>query len=391
MKKFIGFGVMVLACTAHAQSSVTLYGIVDAGLTYTSSSGGRPLLAMTSGNQGSDRWGLRGTDDLGDGFRTIFTLEGGFSIVNGAIGQGSTFFGRQAFVGIASDSWGTLTLGRQYASANTAVGPFESGGDWAAPGATFGSHPGDLDNLDNTNRVNNSIKFQSPNYGGAAFSGFYSFGGQAGQFSRNQVYSLSATYASGPIAVAVGYLNARDPNFSLWGTKSTDSATASNMKNPVFSGYASAATQEVIAAAGSYTIDKLKVALVYSNTRFDNLGANAISGLAAKQTAYRGNAAFNTGELNLKYQLTPALLLGAAYFYTRGNGPDGKASVHYQQVNLGIDYFLSKLTDLYLIGVRQYASGTDSTGASAVAAISGTTASRSNTQTLVTAGIRHSF
>src|SRR6516162_5284682 len=90
----------VLATQAHAQSSVTLYGILDEGLTFVNNVGGptggkRYALDSTNGINGS-RWGLTGKEDLGGGLRAIFTLEAGVNINNGQSGQGNTFFGRQA-------------------------------------------------------------------------------------------------------------------------------------------------------------------------------------------------------------------------------------------------------------------------------------------------------
>src|SRR5471032_203795 len=89
------------AVPVFAQSSVTLYGILDAGFVYTNNSGGQKQYALNSGNVQGDRWGLRGTEDLGGGLSTIFVLEDGFSITKGTLGQGGDEFGRQAYVGVS--------------------------------------------------------------------------------------------------------------------------------------------------------------------------------------------------------------------------------------------------------------------------------------------------
>ncbi|MFP3693597.1 porin, partial [Burkholderia sp. SIMBA_048] len=73
---------------AHAQSSVTLYGLIDAGLTYTNNQitgtgGGHSNWEMTSGAVQYSRWGLRGAEDLGAGLKAVFTLESGFNLNNG--------------------------------------------------------------------------------------------------------------------------------------------------------------------------------------------------------------------------------------------------------------------------------------------------------------------
>ncbi|OXH87878.1 porin, partial [Burkholderia multivorans] len=95
-----------LAGLASAQSSVTLYGIVDAGVTYRSNERvgtagaytGHSNVGLTTGNLSGSRWGIKGSEDLGGGLRALFVLENGFDITNGTSGQGGRQFGRQAFV-----------------------------------------------------------------------------------------------------------------------------------------------------------------------------------------------------------------------------------------------------------------------------------------------------
>ena len=118
----------LFSVTAYAQSSVTLYGVLDEGVQFSSNTknvvngvnvGGRQVvLDSTSGEQGS-RWGLKGAEDLGGGLMAVFTLESGINLNTGALGQGGTEFGRQAFVGLSSSQYGALTLGRQYDSVVT--------------------------------------------------------------------------------------------------------------------------------------------------------------------------------------------------------------------------------------------------------------------------------
>src|ERR1700756_5658881 len=70
----------------HAQSAVTLYGLVDAGITYTNNQKGASNIQPTSGKLNGSRWGLRGVEDLGDGLKTVFTLESGFPPNHGTAG-----------------------------------------------------------------------------------------------------------------------------------------------------------------------------------------------------------------------------------------------------------------------------------------------------------------
>ncbi|GJH29353.1 porin [Caballeronia novacaledonica] len=402
-KKALVAGLSSLAAisTAHAQSSVTLYGIFDEGFEYvtnvrTSGTTGKSLyqLDATSGLQGS-RWGLRGAEDLGGGMKAIFVLENGFDGNTGRLGQGGALFGRQSYVGISSQ-FGTVTAGRQYDSVVDYVGIFGVSDQWASH---RGAHPGDLDNLNNSARTNNSVKYASNTIGGFTFGGLYSFGGQAGDFTRNQVFSVGAAYNNGPLALGVGYLNVRNPNVSFFGNNPNGGGvTANNISpaaNPVISGYASAHTYQVVAAGAAYTIGAATLGATYSNTRFLALGNTGASGPSPQR--YTGDATFNNVEVNAKYQITPAWLVGVAYDYTKGNGADSTlATIHndgvkYHQFALGTDYSLTKRTDVYIFGIYQKASGVDSTGQEAVASITGLTAAAVNHAALVRAGLRVKF
>jgi predicted porin len=284
-----------------------------------------------------------------------------------------------------------VTLGRTHSNTYDLVSPLVSGPTWAAAGAGFGTHPADLDNLNTTNRINNAIKYMSPDFHGFNWGAMYSLGGVAGDFSRNQIISLAASYNHGPFSIAAGYLDVRNPNFSFWGDKANDSATSSNIASPVIGGFASARTQQVLTAAAAYALGKATIGVVYSKTSFNDLGSVNVAGLTATEAAYRGNADFDSAEANFKYQLTPAWLLAGAYSYTNGGSVGVNHGAHYHQVNLGTDYLLSKRTDLYAVTVYQTAAGTNSTGHSAVAAINGATASTNSHQLVATVGIRHRF
>jgi predicted porin len=400
MKLTLGasLALLAVASAAHAQSSVTMYGIVDTGFNWTSNAGGHNLYNMSSGVLQASRWGLRGKEDLGGGLAAIFVLENGFDLNSGSLAQknrGSTqglMFGRQAYVGLAS-AYGTVLLGRQYDSVVDYVGPFESGTQW---GGYIAAHPGDVDNMNNAYRVNNAIKYASKSYGGVTFGGVYSLGGVAGDVSRNQLWSLGAGYANGPLTLGVGYLNARNPNVGFFGDNGAStaaSASANFISSPVYSGYASARTYQVVAAGAAYVFGAATFGVTYSNTQFRNLGDTLASG--PNPRGYSGNASFNNVEGNFKYQLTPALVLGASFDYTKGGEVDSATGTNpgakYYQGAIGADYFLSKRTDVYLIGVYQKASGTDSTGAQAVAAINNLTPSTSDRQSTLRVGIRHKF
>lgn len=128
MKKTLIALAALAAVGAHAQSSVTLYGVVDAFLNKTENKVTTPTTStklsqnkVDGSGLSSSRWGLRGSEDLGGGLAAIFTLEGGFTIDNGAFNnnQGSanttTLWGRQSWVGLKGN-FGQVTLGRNYLS-----------------------------------------------------------------------------------------------------------------------------------------------------------------------------------------------------------------------------------------------------------------------------------
>ena len=105
-------GAATLAGSAMAQSNVTVYGLIDAGLVRESGglSSGNTLLG--SGIAAGSRLGFKGREDIGNGMAGVFTLESGYNIDTGAMGQGA-LFGRQAFVGLETTA-GNVYLGRQY-------------------------------------------------------------------------------------------------------------------------------------------------------------------------------------------------------------------------------------------------------------------------------------
>ena len=145
---------------------------------------------MGSGNLQGSRFGLKGAEDLGGGLKAIFQLENGFDSTSGALGQGKRMFGRQAFVGLQSDQYGTLTLGRQYDPIVDLVQGVTADNYFGSVFAT----PGDVDNNDNSLRVSNAIKYTSPVFAGFQFEGMYALGGVAGKTGAGQTWSVAAAY-----------------------------------------------------------------------------------------------------------------------------------------------------------------------------------------------------
>ena len=111
MKKLL-FGVFALSATATAmaQSSVTLYGIVDNGIAYETNLPKGHVFGAQSGGWAQSRFGLKGSEDLGGGTHAIFTLESRLNTMTGAFANGS-FFEGQATVGLQNDTWGQIKCG----------------------------------------------------------------------------------------------------------------------------------------------------------------------------------------------------------------------------------------------------------------------------------------
>ena len=371
----------VFATAAHAQSSVTLYGLIDAGITYTNNQGGHSNWQETSGSVNGSRWGLRGSEDLGGGLKAIFTLENGFNIANGSLGQSGREFGRQAFVGLASDQFGSVTLGRQYDSAVDYLGPLALTG--TGYGGTQFAHPFDNDNLDNSFRVNNSVKYQSANYGGFKFGGLYGFSNDAGDFANNRAYSVGASYNYGGLNVAAAYLQLNNSIGALGSV--TNASGAVDGDNTLLAG-----RQRTFGAGLNYTFGPATAGFVYTQTNLNNFaGISAgASGVATTgvQFANVTSGHFQNFELNGRYQITPAVSIAGAYTYTQSS-IDG-TNPKWNQFSLQTAYSLSKRTDVYLQGEYQHVS---QDGSGLNADINSLAASGNNNQVAVTAGLRHRF
>lgn len=154
-----------LAGTASVQTQpsdgVTIYGVADAAMVYSSNQNGKSNTYVRSGNQASSRLGFRGFEDLGGGTQAVYVLEAGFNLDDGTSSSAGSLFNRQAYVGLANEQAGTLTLGRQYTPYYLFVGPVAQVN--YVTGAT-GAHPGDIDGLDVTIRSSNALTYMSPTW-----------------------------------------------------------------------------------------------------------------------------------------------------------------------------------------------------------------------------------
>ncbi|SAL25378.1 porin [Caballeronia sordidicola] len=374
------------AGAAQAQNSVTLYGVIDAGIGYVhNAQGNEKLVGMINGNLSGDRWGLKGQEDLGGGLKAIFQLENGFDIGTGRLGQGGREFGRQAFVGLTADQYGTVTIGRQYDPLVDMVQGITADNYFGSAFAT----PGDVDNYDNSLRTSNAVKYVSPNWAGLQVEGLYGFSNLAGTTGQGQTWSGAVAYNNGPLGLAAGYFYSSNPSAGrgpAWNSPSSDSL----FDGPINNGYTTAHSIGIARAAAQYAIGPVTVGASYSNAQYKPDGFSA----------YTETQKYNIGNAFVNFQATPALLLGAGYTYEKASGD---TSAKYHQASLGADYSVSKRTDLYAVAAYQHASGTQATyttnaagqtvrvDQAAQASIGSYGFAGTSNQELVIVGIRHKF
>ncbi|MFJ9533819.1 porin [Herbaspirillum sp. NPDC101396] len=190
----------IQAAPVQAQSSVTIYGLIDTGIVVESGGAAGHVTKLTSGISGGSRIGFKGTEDLGGGMSALFLLETGFQNDTGALGQGGLLFGRQSYVGLGGN-FGTVTAGRQYTPQYlvlSAVDPFGTG--YAGDAANLMPNTGN-----GASRMDNTIKYASPNFGGVTGELAYGFGETAGSTKAASQLGAAIGYANGPLNVRLGF------------------------------------------------------------------------------------------------------------------------------------------------------------------------------------------
>ncbi|WP_438393127.1 porin [Caballeronia sp. DA-9] len=322
MKNRFSFTALALSSAAampvaHAQSSVTLYGIIDAGIEYVNHVPGPngtsgSALRMQSGSLAGSRWGLRGSEDLGGGVKAIFDLENGFSVNNGTIGQGGRMFGRKAYVGL-STPYGVVTFGRQYNLIYDLMYVYDAlnfNPSYSAQGydATL------------VGRSDNSIRYTA-RLRGVTFAALYSTGFDStiangaqvpGHSKVGREYSFALQYEQGPGSIGVTYDQ----------MQGTSIATQD-------------LTQMRVVGGASYAFGPFKA---FAGTRWLNIRDN--NGTIA-------NAALQSSLLywlGATWQPTTPLILSLGGYQERTHGTAQKSTSGV----LLADYFLSKRTDLYV-------------------------------------------
>jgi len=319
---------------AAAESSVAIYGIVDAGLGYRKIDApgfSHSKTRVVSGGASGSRWGLRGTEDLGDGLLAVFNLESGYSTANGEPQQNARLFGRQATVGLASRRWGKVDLGRQKNVASRFYGPidpFGLGFGAANLGVAFSAA--------NTQRLDNSVVYESPKFGGFSFGAGYSFNASDTSGSAfataDNVREITAgiKYSAGPLYLVATF-------DQLNGDDSKDDA----------------ATPRMYSVGGKYDFEVATLSLAYARTLDGWFVPTSPEGSAEASARIPGNAfargfSANSYFVGFKVPLGGAASIFGSWQRVDPNsdgltGGDATMSVY----SAGASYFLSKRTDVY--------------------------------------------
>jgi predicted porin len=375
--KIVLAGALLFAtAVAHAQSSVTLFGVLDEGINYTSNAGGHSAWQMSGVDMVTSRWGVKGSEDLGDGLHAIFDLESGFMPENGQAYYGGRLFGYQSYVGLQSDTFGTLTFGRQLDTVSDTIGLMTANGYW---GGFLFSHPLDNDNTDATFHANNAVKFTSSEYGGVTATALYGFSNQAGAFAGNRMLGAGLKYSYSTFTVGAVYESVSNP-----GTTSAG-AVASDDVNFV------ASNQKIYGIGASYGVGDATLGLVYTHVNVERPVSSVYTGdLGASNARLR----FDNVEFNAKYDIQPDVSVAAMYTYTMAHLKQGgvEHAMHWNQFGLMAQYLLSKRTNVYTQVVYQTLSAGNTGTSLDTAFIPGAAGASSNAhQAVARIGMTHSF
>lgn len=326
----IALGGALLAQVTSAQAEVTLYGIVDEGISYTSNQGGGHAFQTRGGLLDGSRFGLRGSEDIGSGYSVFFTLENGFDTSTGALQQNSRMFGRQSFIGVKTP-YGRFSFGTQY----------DMNVDYLFQVMAIGRVVAtvyDLDNEGANRRSPNAIKYMSPVIGGFSFGGLYSLGGQPDSLSRNSIWSVGANYHLGIVDIGAASTIVRNP-YAVWYDGVGATAIAS------FGAYLpQATTLESRGAGAKITLGKWSGKLGMTHNVLD-------SGFGSD------NVRYDSYMIQTDYKIRPDWSVSGAFELTLGKVNANGQTPRYRQFDLFTLYSLSKRTDVYFVLAYQRASG----------------------------------
>ena len=351
MKKTLA-AVAVLGAFAGSAiaADVTLYGIVDMGLAYEhvdmDQSGVDDVdnFSMKSGQQSGSRWGLKGTEDLGNGMTVGFILEDGFTADDGA--EKGVMFDRESSL-FVEGSFGKLALGRM-GSINQGTSSWALAGNLSAFGTSWNDYVAQASNFISTGGIwDNMISYKTPTFAGFTVYAQYAMGNKAdgaveNESSSDRYYAIGATYANGPF---LGYLAVDSTNYKSW--YSADGklpASAHDTDDSL-----------TVTLGGNYDFEVAKV--FFGAQYFDEVTLDSIGGIL-------GNKDITDADfINTKVK-GYGIGLSASAPLAGGTGMFGLAYVDAEQadsikdvefdvtrwiVSAGYDYPFSKRTDVYAV------------------------------------------
>lgn len=318
MKKSVSMMALcwIVSATANAQSSVTVYGSIDAGLRYQTNvdAAGHGLLSMGTGNYYSNRLGFRGVEDLGGGLKARFQLENGFVSKTGALdNSNNVLFNRTAAVGMGGD-WGFIDVGRQYTIGfrteklldpfdhhHTGIVPLSSGAGTTLPAAASAAGLGASSS--SGTRFNNDVQY-SGSFGPVTARAEYAPGEVAGDASKGSARAAGLSYAGSSLLLAGAY---------------TQKETAAGFSNKAF------------VAGGGFKLQGATVRVGHSRER--------------QSTATAGDYRTKTSWAGLSYAFTPAVEATLAAY--RSNFDSLASRGTRDLLLLGATYTFTKRTNLY--------------------------------------------
>jgi predicted porin len=242
------------------------------------------------------------------------------------------------------------------------------------------THASDIDNVGNSFRINNSVKYTSPELYGFRFGGLYGFSNSTATTSvgTTAVLSTGASYHYGALKLGAAYFYAKKPadQFADGHYVANTTGAAIGAAGP-WSYVGHPDNVQTIAGAATYVIGNATLGALYSRVKFE------------KANGTTSNVRFDDYDVSLNYAVTPATKVGIGYLYTVGHVDYLAATPKYHRIVVGADYKLSKRTDVYAVVSAQQSAG-DAKGADLYQGVAGTMSS-SNRQVGVRFAIIHRF
>jgi len=345
-----------VATAAQAQSSVTIYGVLDAGVTRasntTSSTAPVSNTGLTNGGLSTPRFGFKGAEDLGGGLKASFVLEAEMLNDTGAaasaISSSTTLFGRASYINLDQAGVGSIQLGHMNRQDYNMSAKYDAFGGNNIGGWVASNNKNGTVDLKVGERLDNGFQLQTASFGGLVLTYQHAYGEVAGNSTKSKQTAFGAEYTSGPFAVAATVAEKNDT--TPVGTKATS-----------------------LYAKYDFKVADLRLGHVKTE----------VDGSTVEASGYF---------VGVKVPLTAKIGLMAQY-----NAFDNDAATAAKKPTtyaLGATYEFSKRTTAYVIGAKSNqdnGSRQQIVSDSKYAGFQGPTSGTGNNQTAYSVGIRHTF